>query len=209
MSDTVTMTETELGVRLRADAQGTPKAVLRAMFSAAQRGKAWIVGKTPVDRGILRNAWKVIKLSIFQEVHLVNDQPYAGIVERGSRPFKISGAGIWALKGWVMRRMKAGDIYPSGAGHRVTWARGWKKLLNKAKGQSQITKKRKIRISRSQMEKEAESIAYAIAKTFEKIGMKGKRFILQNLPILASLMDEEMKRSLSTFFNRPLRKNNG
>lgn len=189
MSDTVTMTETELGVRLRADAQGTPKAVLRAMFSAAQRGKAWIVGKTPVDRGILRNAWKVIKLSIFQEVHLVNDQPYAGIVERGSRPFKISGAGIWALKGWVMRRMKAGDI--------------------KAKGQSQITKKRKIRISRSQMEKEAESIAYAIAKTFEKIGMKGKRFILQNLPILASLMDEEMKRSLSTFFNRPLRKNNG
>jgi Bacteriophage HK97-gp10, putative tail-component len=184
MPDHIAMTEGQLGARLRADSKGAPKAVFRAMFSAAQRGKAFIVGKSPVDRGILRNAWKVIRLSSINEVQLVNDQPYAGIVERGARPFKISSAGLWALKSWVLRKLKSGEM----------------------NGRSSLkTKKLMKRRNTPDLEKEAEGIAYAIAKKFEKVGMKGKRFVLNNLTILASLMDAEVKRSLSTFFNRPLR----
>jgi len=204
MADTITMTEGQLGARLRADAKGAPKAVFRAMTSAAQRGKAFIVGKSPVDRGLLRNAWKVVKLSVLGEVHLVNDQPYAGVVERGARPFRISSEGLWYLKGWVMRKLKSGEMFPMGARFKINWARGWNKAIRTAKGQSLITSKRRVRFSKEQLEKEAERIAWAIAKTFEKVGMKGKRFVMSNLHLLAELMDDEVKRSLSTFFNRPL-----
>jgi hypothetical protein len=204
MGSTITMTEAQLGARLRSDAKGAPKAVFNAMYSAAQRGRSFIIGKSPVDRGILRNAWKVIKLSSIQTVELTNDQPYAGIVERGARPFKMSSTGIFYLKGWVMRKLKSGEMYPEGAQTKISWAKGWSKKLKTAKGESLITSKRKRKFSKDELEKAAESIAYAIAKTFEKYGMKGKRFVLNNLTKLAELMDGEVKRYLSNFFNRRL-----
>jgi len=188
MADTITMTEGQLGARLRADAKGAPKAVLRAMVSAAQRGKSFIVGKSPVDRGLLRNAWKVIKLSILNEVHLVNDQPYAGIVERGARPFRISSEGFWYLKAWVMRKLQSGEM----------------------NGRSSLRTHKIMRRRKTEnLEREAENITWAIAKKFERVGMRGKRFVMQNLPQLASLMDSEVQRSLSVFFNRPLGDRNG
>ncbi|HEY6020223.1 MAG TPA: HK97 gp10 family phage protein [Candidatus Paceibacterota bacterium] len=190
----------QLGARMRSDANGGPKAVQRAMFSAAQRGKAYIVGKTPVDRGFLRNAWRVIKSA--DSVELINDQPYAGIMELGARPFKISSAGVWALKAWVMRMFKSGRMTPQGAQHKISWKRGWDKRLATATGGSQINKITKKRITKDQLEQQAESIAWAIAKTFEKVGMKGKRFVFANLPQLAELMDAEISRSLGKFFNR-------
>jgi len=199
------MTDGQLGARLRSDATGGPKAILQAMYSAAQRGKSFLVSKSPVDRGILRNAWKVVKLSVFNAVELVNDQPYAGVMERGAKPFKISSEGLWALKAWVMRKLKSGEMFPQGAQTKITWAKGWSKQLAGAKGTSLITSHRKKRFTTAQLEVEAESIAWAIAKTFEKVGIKGKRFVMQNLTILAQLMDDEVKRSLSTFFNRPIR----
>lgn len=205
MPETITMTESQLGARLRSDEAGAPKAVIKAMISAAQRGKSFMVGKSPVDRGILRNAWKVIKLSSLGVVELTNDQPYAGIMERGARPFKISGAGLWALKGWVMRKLMSGEMVPQGAQTRITWARGWNKRIRTAKGESLISTRRRRRFSRAQLEVEAERIAYAIAKNFEKVGMKGKWFVMNNLTQLAQLMDSEVKRSLSKFFNRNIR----
>lgn len=177
---TVEMTEAELGARLRSDAAGSPKAVFRAMVSAAQRGKGYIVKKSPVDRGILRNAWKVIRLSIQNIVELTNDQPYAGVVERGARPFKISPDGLTALKYWAKRKLRSGELTPKGPVG-----------------------------SEQELEREANRIAWAIAKKFEKVGMKGKRFVMENLPILASLMDAEVKRYLGKFFNRQNRSNNG
>jgi hypothetical protein len=209
MVDSVRMTEAQLGARLRADAKGVPKAVFQAMFSAAQRGKAFLVEQSPVDRGILRNAWKILRLISIQTVELTNDQPYAGIVERGSKPFKISQEGIQALKGWAMRKLQSGEMMPTGAQTKITWARGWDKKHRQAKGESLIKSKRKKRFSKQQLEQEAQSIAYAIAKKFERIGMKGQRFVMKNLGTLASLMDAEVKRYLSKFFNRRVQEGSG
>lgn len=208
MPDTIRMDEKQLALRLKADERGAPKAIQRAMFSAGQRAKAWIVKETPVDRGILRNAWKVIKLSD-GSVEVANDQPYAGIMEMGARPFKVSPEGIWALKGWVMRKLKSGQMFAQGAGVKIGWAKGWKKALLKAKGESLITSKRKVGPKGMDLEKEAERIAWAIAKTFEKVGMKGKYFVMRNLPYLASLMEAEVERYLEKFFGRPLVTNEG
>lgn len=180
---TITISPGSLGARIRSDHVGAPKAVNRAIFSALQRGKAYIVGKTPVDRGILRNAWRVVQLS-GGGAELVNDAPYAGIMERGARPFKTSGAGILALKGWVMRMFKSGRMIPNGARSSIKT------------GKTRLPKK-------ADLETQAEGIAFAIAKKFERVGMKGKRFVWQALPQLAQLMEEEIQRSLRNFFNRP------
>jgi hypothetical protein len=199
---TLTIEPGALGARIRSDKTGGPKAVERAIFSGLQRGKAYLVGKTPVDRGILRNAWKVIRLSD-GGAELVNDQPYAGIMERGARPFKISMAGIFALKGWVMRMFKSGRMIPNGAHTKIVWKKSWDKRAAIATGSSMIKRTIKKKPHNDDLEKQAEQIAYAIAKSFEKVGMKGKRFVWQSLPILAELMEKEIQRSLSTFFNRP------
>ncbi len=199
---TITIEPGALGARIRSDHKGAPKAVDRAIYSALQRGKAYIVGKTPVDRGILRNAWKVIRLST-GGAELINDQPYAGVMERGARPFKISSAGIFALKGWVMRMFKSGKMFPEGAGSRIVWKRGWDKRLATATGSSQIKRTIKKRFKKADLEEQAENIAYAIAKSFEKVGVKGKRFVWKELPKLAQIMEDEINRSLSNFFNRP------
>jgi hypothetical protein len=177
---TIEISAGALGARLRADAIGAPKAVKQAIFSGAQRGRSWIVGKTPVDRGILRNAWRVLRME--DGAVLVNDQPYAGIMERGARPFKISSEGLWALKAWVMRKLQSGEM--NGRSSLKT---------------GKIIKRRKT----FSLEREAEGIARAIAKNFEKVGIKGRRFVLMNLEILASLMEHEIDRYLSKFFNRP------
>lgn len=176
---TISIDAGKLGARLRADAKGAPLAVRRAMFSAAQRGKALLVKDSPVDRGILRNAWRVLKM--LDGVELVNDQPYAGVMERGARPFKISDDGLWALKAWVMRKLMSGDM----------------------NGRSSLKTKKIMKRRKSfKLEKEAESIARAIAKSFAKVGIKGRRFVWRNLRVLASLMDGEMNRYLEKFFNR-------
>ncbi len=176
---TISFTPTQIGARLRADAKGAPKAVIRAIVSGAQRGRSFMVKESPVDRGILRNAWRVLKMR--EGAELINDQPYAGIMERGARPFKISGAGLWALKAWVMRKLQSGEM----------------------NGRSSIKTKKIIKRRKTiKLEKEAESIAYAIAKNFEKVGIRGRRFVWKNLEILASLMESEMERYLSKFFNR-------
>jgi len=200
----IQMTEGQLGARLRSDANGLPGVVLRATISAAQRGKALLVKQSPVDRGILRNAWKVIKLSGDRGAELVNDQPYAGIMERGARPFKMSVEGVFYLKAWVMRKMKAGQIIPQGASTKITWARGWDKVSRKAQGQSLIKSKKLVMPKGFDLEDEAERIAWAIAKNFEKVGIKGRRFVMKNLLVLAALMDQEVTRYLTTFFNRSL-----
>lgn len=164
---------------MREDASGGPRAVKQALFSAAQRGRSWIVGQSPVDRGILKNAWRALRMSDGAE--LVNDQPYAGVVERGARPFKMNTAGMDALTGWVRRKILSGGF------GSLTTGKG-----RKNSKPAQI----------DQIEKEARKIAFAIAKKFERVGIRGKRFVWRNLPILANLMEKEIQRSLAAFFNR-------
>jgi predicted metal-dependent phosphotriesterase family hydrolase len=200
------MTPGQLGARLRADAKGAPKAVLNAMFSAAQRGKAFIVDKTPVDRGILRNAWKVIKLSSQMEVQLVNDQPYAGVIERGSRPFKISPEGIEALTGWVKRKLLRENIM--GAHGANTTHLHWKEARKAQLAHRKAGAGYKKRVL-WEIDDQAKSIAWAIAKSWEKLGRKGTRFVMMHLPQLAELMDAEVKRYLNNFFSRPLNGSGG
>lgn len=205
----------ELGARLRADARNAPKSVLNAIVSSAHRGRALLVKESPVYRGILRNAWRVMKIR--NGAQLVNDQPYAGVVERGSRPFKISKAGIEALVLWVKRKLLDGGMgffTGSKASQRqaVQWAAKLQKAENKGRGRNkQFGPKRDVNFSRlkgqvrakvAELEKQAQLIAYKIASKFKRVGMKGQRFVYKNLDKLSLLMEQEINRALSSFFNR-------
>lgn len=191
---TITISANQLGARVRSDHAGAPKAVSRAIFSGLHRGRAYIVGKSPVDRGILRNAWRVIRLSDGGG-ELVNDQPYAGILERGARPFKISQKGREALAGWVFRKLLQGGIAVKNAGNLGKRSRS-------EYGKRQVAKHKAL--VKWNLEEEAMQIAWAISKKWERIGMKGKRFVYYALPKLAELMEAEINRSLNKFFNRPV-----
>jgi hypothetical protein len=218
MPQTVHIEAGKLGARIRQDGKGYPGAVKKAIFSAMHRGRSYIVGRTPVDRGILRNAWKVV--STADGAELLNDAPYAGIMERGARPFKISKAGLEALTGWVKRKILDGGMGFFTGNQRdrkqaISWAvrkqRAENKMINRAMkrgsyGPKRDTSSRRLRAAKvtqvAALEQEAKSIAYAIAKHFERVGMKGKRFVYLALPTLAKLMDAEVSRSLEKFFNR-------
>lgn len=102
--------ERQLAARFASDAAGFEKALHLGILAGAHRGRALMVSRSPVDRGILRNAWRVIKASGF--VTLQNDQPYAGVLERGARPFRISSEGLAALRGWVLRAFRSGKLVP-------------------------------------------------------------------------------------------------
>jgi hypothetical protein len=80
------VTVKEYGARLRLGYEGMTSTTRRALFKAALIGEGIVSAKTPVDRGQLRNAWKVIPTSDGAE--LFNDAPHAGIIELGSRPHR-------------------------------------------------------------------------------------------------------------------------
>lgn len=218
----------KLGHRIRSDASGSPRAIKQALFSGAQRGKGLLVKHSPVDRGQLRNAWRVLKFR--DGVSLSNDQPYAGIMERGARPFKIGLAGLQALIGWVKRKILDGGWgfftgNKSSQRQAISWAAKREQQENRARNRSMGRGKNRqygpkanvnMRSLRAKhagtvalMDKEAEQIAWRIAKNFEKVGIRARRFVWRNLPALAYLMDKEVTRFLSNFFNRPFSAGSG
>lgn len=201
----VVIAPSKLGMRLRLDAKLAPLAVQAAMVSGAHRGRSYIIRHTPVDRGVLKNAWRI--LTMLGVVDLVNSQPYAGVIERGARPFKISREGLENLVGWVKRKL-------IGQGHRdnAEWAARRTASFErdqygpvspfKQYGPKQRRAKSRVQVLKDDfLDKEARRIAWAIAKKFERLGMKGKFFIRQNLPTLVRLAADEINRFLSKYFN--------
>jgi hypothetical protein len=162
---------------------------------------------SPVDRGRLKNGWVI--LSRLGIVDMVNNAPYAGVIERGARPFKISPEGLEALTGWVKRKL-------IGKGHRenAEWAarrsasfeRDQYGPVSPFKQYGPKQKRRKSRVQQlvdEGIDKEAKRIAWAIAKKFERLGMRGKFFIRSNLPTLVRLASDEVERFLTKYFNSP------
>jgi len=94
----------QMGARLRRDSRERRHLVELALYEAALRAELIVAEDTPVDRARLRNAWDVQKVD--EGADLFNDTPYAGIVERGSRPHWPPKAPI---KRWVKRVISPPD----------------------------------------------------------------------------------------------------
>jgi hypothetical protein len=84
-----------------------PKEVRNGLRRAAHRGRALIVDKTPVDTGAMKNAWRVVDVD--NGAHLLNDAPYAGVIEKGARPHTVSAEGRASIQRWVKRKLQIRD----------------------------------------------------------------------------------------------------
>ena len=85
-----------------------PKAIRTGLRRAAQRSLAYVTTTAintaepypPVDRGMYRRAWKVQDTP--EGARLLNDMPYAAVIEYGRRPGRMPPVDV--LAGWVRRK---------------------------------------------------------------------------------------------------------
>ena len=164
------------------------RAIGRGGLRGAQRGRTFIVRRTPTDQGQLKAAWKVFPgapgilqgkpagvLSRFRGVRIAelrNTAPHAGIVELGARPHKTSREGWLAIYDWVVRhRVELGLVTKSGRARRVK------------KGKDGL-------------DSEIAGITYAIVSKLEREGQKGTYFVKDSLNELTSIVQAEVDRAL-------------
>ena len=111
MAGSIKIGHQHLKAELKARARLMPRLIVRAQKRAANRSRVALVRKTPVDRGQMKNAWRVAGDARYSPrkgrapIRIVNDAPYAGVVERGARPHKVSRAGRESLEDWARRKL--------------------------------------------------------------------------------------------------------
>lgn len=205
MANVVRVEPGKLGSMIRSDAAAIPGALKRGAKRAAQRTRTRLVRTMPVDRGILKNAWEIkapasgvgagFSQGLSQEfplVELVNTAPYAGIVERGARPFRMPpGLVLAVLVPWVKRKILGGG------GSRKVLRSGPATPLQNARATAGGHQLRG-----GSWEDEAKAIAFAIAKKFEREGIIGKFLVQKDLPNASRDASDEILREVTKYFQK-------
>lgn len=209
MTTVIKITAAQLPALLQQEVERMPKLIKRAARAAVMRLKSYMVARV--------NALKISDLGTYKrsfvtdENSLTNVAPHAGIVEEGARPHKVSKEGIEAIAKWVRRKLR-----------KTTYSLKQKRDAQGrfAQGDEVIEKKRRYRRSRTvytvvdlrdqrgrftgdadvvaekRGKDEALEIAYAIAKTIEKFGQKGRYVMRDALPMARLFFEEELTRLL-------------
>ena len=103
----VTIPPGRLGAFIKASVGKNARAVQRGVRRGAMRGIAILTRKTPVDQGIMKNAWKYVEVggSVGSPVigRIENKAPHAGIIERGARPHMPP---LEPILEWVKRHLR-------------------------------------------------------------------------------------------------------
>ena len=92
------MLEKDLTRRFKA----IPRAIKDSVEQAAGDGRTILRKKTPKDTGSLERAWRV---KADKDVELVNEMPYAGVVERGAKPHGVDENAIASITDWAQRKI--------------------------------------------------------------------------------------------------------
>lgn len=107
MGTTTRITIAELPDALKNEGEKARKTLLKGAFAAAQRFKTLIVQRCDelgiTDLGTLKNSWRVERIDNGAIVY--SDCPYAGIIELGARPHKVSKEGQEGIAQWAIRKL--------------------------------------------------------------------------------------------------------
>lgn len=91
----------------------TNRAVAEGMRLGAERAKGILIRRTPTDTGRMRNSWKVRPTGMqrggLREYELINDAPYAGVIEHGARPHSVNREGVSAITAWARRKFPSAN----------------------------------------------------------------------------------------------------
>jgi hypothetical protein len=167
---------TQLSAALRGEATGVLQDIRRGARLAAHRGRGLLIATTDAkgitDRGMYRNSFRVLPGDGAKTLAtLVNDSPYAGIIEMGARPHKVSKEGVEAIAAWVRRKLAVGPV------------------VEKVHGPTGKVTRKRARISKDA----AMGIAYAIARKIAREGQKGRFVVGENLQELTRYLQEEVE----------------
>jgi hypothetical protein len=188
----------QLGKALHKKHQRIFRALAQGALAGANRGRALIVRKTPVDQGQLKNTWKVIPgnqallrgtatprmfaASVLAELR--NTAPHGGIVELGARPHKTSPEGWMAIYDWVVRhRQSFGLVTKAGKARRVRKGKVAVHGLLAAAGVG--------------LDPEIAGITWGIVKKLERQGQKPTYFVKGSLDELLAVVQREVDRALT------------
>lgn len=112
-----------LNAELKARQRKTTEMLSRGIRRSVMRSVTLLQRITPVDRGMMKNAWRsrggAPSKSGVAQFEIVNDAPYAGIVERGARPHNVNREGIEAITLWVTRHFPGAE---SKEIQKIVWA---------------------------------------------------------------------------------------
>lgn len=170
-----------------------PGVIAKGLFIGAQRGRTFLVRKSPVDTGQYKNSW-VVKDQGRNGATVENDAPHAGIIEGGARPHGVNREGIEALTKWVMRvfarKARFGPTKPKQFGPTKPTKFGPTKppMFGPIRGPKPVMSI-----------KEARGIAFAIAAKLKKQGQKGLFIVRDNLPTLSKYAAQEVARAVSKY----------
>ncbi len=169
-------------------------AAAKGAIRGAQRGRALMAKRTPVDQGQLKASWRVITFGTASLdkrgggiakvilAELRNTAPHAGIVELGARPHKVSPEGWAAIYEWARR-------------HFVEVSRG-------RDGQ-----RRERRIGGDTGEDQwLSELTWAIVKKIEREGQKPTYFVRDSLEALSEIMDVEVAKAVAAAKIKPISK---
>mgnify|MGYP007070989117 CR=1 FL=1 len=134
--------------------------------------------------GHFKNAWRVRIRN--GTVQLENDDPIAGVIERGARPHAVSREGVEAIREWVRR--KAIQFTTSAAG-KVRWT-GQTRGLTRAEADGEFAWL-------------VDEITWGIVNRIRRHGQKGTFIVQQSLPQLRTFAAAEMKRAVHATYSAP------
>lgn len=161
---------------LKLDAAARVKARI-AMLRGAERGRAIMARRTPVDTGEMRAKWKAVSSSLPNEAaRLLNDHPMIGVIENGARPHPVSDIGILAIERWVARHS---DVWQGAQDS------GDGRLLTREQAIAKVT--------------------HGIVWKLRNQGQEPTHFIRDSLPDLRRVMAREVVRMIRELMTNPPR----
>lgn len=181
--------------RLPAALQRRERAVLRVLHQAAEaaarRYRAELVAKTPRDTGHMAAAWKVkvappssVRPRLRELVSVLNDAPYADVIERGARPHKVSPEGWMAIYEWVRRHRASFGMVTASGRARPAPASGRRVHSGLARGGADLNA-------------ELASITWAIVKRINKRGARPRYIVRDSRANVQRYAAQEVKRLLA------------
>lgn len=194
---TITVDAGKLGAVIKADCKRLPDVMRQALYAAAQRGRSHLVSVSPVDRGVLKNAWRIA--TIFGGFEVINDAPYAGVIERGARPHTISEEGMESLTAWVYRKILLGTTKKA---KQAAVKRARAKLRRRESYSKGFVgpKQSAAAVAQTDLMKEARRIAEAIRRKIEKFGQEGQYQVRDSMPLLTKILGTMIAEKLTAYY---------
>lgn len=190
---TVTIPPGRLGAFLKASVGKNAAAVQKGVRRGAMRSVALLTRKTPVDQGIMKNAWKYVEVggSVGSPViaRVDNSAPHAGIVERGARPHMPP---LEPILEWVKRHLKTLGL------RAPRWKNPkfgpWKNARAYARHEERI---RSHVSATADFEDDVLKVAEAIRWKIFKHGQKGLFIVRNSLDEIRELVNDEVNKAIA------------